>query len=275
MTTEGSRRLAIEYSNKAVEYSRHWEPIIAPMALPLLDELPLGAARRILDVGSGTGAMLPHIRRRAAHALLVGVDLAEGMLRMAQSHRSGALLVSDAQRLSIASASIDVALLVFTLFHMPDPAATLRETHRVLRDDGLLGIVTWGRDPGLPGVAIWKEELDREGAAPDPRHPTVMQQAMMDTPQKLRGWIQNSGLELTNLWRAELRHQWDADELLATQAGCGLPARRLPTLDSERQAACAARVRARVAALTPAELMYAAEVLLAVAKRPSRLARRL
>ena len=68
-----------------------------------------------------------------------------------------------------------------------------------------MGIVTWGSDPGLPGVAVWTEELDREGAEPDPRDPSVMQQARMraftrfensllayiaiaDIEQLLRGW---------------------------------------------------------------------------------------
>jgi ubiquinone/menaquinone biosynthesis C-methylase UbiE len=268
VTGDPSRDLAVEYSKKAAEYARHWAPVIAPMALPVLEQLPFGTGRTVLDIGTGTGAMLPHIRRLAPDARLVGVDLAEGMLRIAQQYGRAALVVGDAQRLPVASACVDVALLVFALFHMPDPAAALREAHRVLRDGGVLGAVTWGHDPGLPAIAIWKEELDREEAAPDPRSPHVMNQGMMNTAAKLRGLICDSGLIPTKLWTAGVQHEWVPAELLATQAGCGMPARRLSSLAPDRRAACEARVRARVLTLTSAELTYTSEVLFAIARRP-------
>jgi hypothetical protein len=53
-----SAALAAEYSDKANAYLEHWSPVIAPMALPLLDRLPLAAAKWVLDLGAGTGAHL-------------------------------------------------------------------------------------------------------------------------------------------------------------------------------------------------------------------------
>jgi hypothetical protein len=127
--------------------------------------------------------------------------------------------------------------------------------------------VTWGRDPGLPGLPIWKEELDRAGAAPDPRDPAVMQQPLMDSPAKLRALIEANNLDVAELWAADMRYQCNVGDLLATQVGCGLPARRLPSLDSATRATCEARVRERISQLTPLELVYAPEVLFAVARR--------
>src|SRR5207249_2791887 len=80
-----------EYSAIADPYARLWSPVIRPMALPILEMLPLGQARDILDVGAGTGELFKDLSSRAPHARIMGVDRSEGMLRVAQA-RGGALL---------------------------------------------------------------------------------------------------------------------------------------------------------------------------------------
>ena len=54
--------LAAEYSQHARSYARYWGPVINPMAIPLLEEVPLNRAEHILDVGCGTGGLWPLIR---------------------------------------------------------------------------------------------------------------------------------------------------------------------------------------------------------------------
>ena len=264
---DASQILSAEYSAKSAAYARHWSPVIRPMALSLLPALPLRAARRVLDVGAGTGALLADLKRAAPAAMVIGVDRAEGMLRLAKQSASDFLAVTDAQCLGIRSDTIDVAVLIFVLFHLPTPTLGLREVSRVLREDGTVGIVTWGQDPGSPGLSIWREELDRVGAAPDPRDPSVMQQASMDTPEKLQHLLNAVGFLSVNVWSANVAHQWTLDDLLAVQVGCGMPARRLATLPSERRERCQSRVRTQLGRLTRAELEYRPEVLLAVAGR--------
>lgn len=261
-----TQSLAKEYSASSNAYARRWAPVIAPMAKPIFGALPLAGTPMVLDVGSGTGAMLPNVRAAAPQARVVGLDRAEGMLDVAKAAGWRAVAVADGQKLPVRSGAVDVALLVFVLFHFPDPVEALREMRRGLRPDGRVGIVVWGTDPGVPGASVWTEELDRKETPPDTRDPSVVKVQLMNTPDKLTQVIHASGLEVTTLWSEWFCHAFRLEDLIKLQLGCGVPSRRLPSLSAKRRAKCEARVRERLAEFTPEQLEYRPEVLFAVAR---------
>jgi SAM-dependent methyltransferase len=162
-----------------------------------------------------------------------------------------------------------VATLVFMLFHVPDPVTALSEVFRVLRAGGAVGMVTWGRDDGVPGLAIWKEELDAAGAAPDSRDPVVMQQARMDTADKLSALLVSAGYTGIQIWAQVFEHRWTVDDVVKVQLGCGMAARRIGSLAPGKAAACEARVRGRMAGLPSEALIHRPEILFATASRPT------
>jgi SAM-dependent methyltransferase len=266
--TDASRALATEYSQRAEAYARYWAPVIHPMAHPLLHAMALGTAQRILDVGTGTGALWPLIQKAAPQAQLWGIDRAEGMLRAGTGILRGRAAVMDAERLGVRDATFDAVLSLFVLFHIPDPIAALREALASLRPGGVLGVVVWGVDPGLPGGAIWAEELDRVHAADDPRDPSVMRQGWMDTPEKLGDLLRRGGFVPDQIWSCCFVHQWTSEGLLATQTRCGLPSRRLQSLPGDVRQTCIDRVRARLERLAPADLSYRVEAIYGIAHRP-------
>jgi SAM-dependent methyltransferase len=174
----------------------------------------------------------------------------------------------NAERLGVRPGMFDAALMLFVLFHVADPLRALREVRAALRPEGRLGIVVWGDDPGLPGREIWSEELDKAGAAPDPRDASVMRQTWMDTPPKLTDLLEHAGFATDRVWSNRFVHTWEIEALWATQTQCGLPSRRLESLSADAARECASRVRERLEQLAPDALEYRTEVIYGIAKRP-------
>lgn len=106
----------------------------------------VGADDRLLDLGTGTGALLRRLMRRAAAPReAVGIDVSGRMLARAPALPSGwELRNADAGRLPFPDRSFDVVTATY-LLHLLDPpqrAAVLAEARRVLKPQGRLVTVT-------------------------------------------------------------------------------------------------------------------------------------
>lgn len=95
------------------------------------------------DLGCGTGTIVsllaPHVRS------VIGVDASEEMLAAAR-HRTAAFANVDLRRgaleaLPIADASLDAAVMVLVLHHLPSPVPALAEAFRALKPGARLLIV--------------------------------------------------------------------------------------------------------------------------------------
>jgi ubiquinone/menaquinone biosynthesis C-methylase UbiE len=107
------------------------------LALRLLPQ-----ARRVLDVGCGTGQLLRHTRPCYPTAELVGVDLAGQMVATASAATPTKLAVryvhGRAECLPFPHAVFDLVFSTLSLRHWTNPAAGIAEIGRVLTPGGVL-----------------------------------------------------------------------------------------------------------------------------------------
>ena len=103
-----------------------------------------GTAHSILEVGSGTGALIPHLLRCAPAARLVSIDLAHAMLKSAQHRAPGVGLVqADVHHLPFASSTplFDLVVCHNSFPHFADKPLALCEIQRILHPGGQLFIL--------------------------------------------------------------------------------------------------------------------------------------
>lgn len=129
-------------------HARQWDDLVRRM-LPVADyagqlvaALPSGAL--LLDIGTGTGALLPRLCGKASR--VIGIDhssamLAEASARLKESGCAGVeLRLGEMAHLPVPDESADVAVFNMVLHHAPQPDAVLAEAWRVLKKGGTLVI---------------------------------------------------------------------------------------------------------------------------------------
>jgi SAM-dependent methyltransferase len=131
----------------------------------------------LLDAGCGTGGNLAHL---PGPGLRVGLDRAPEAIARCRRRGLARLVRGDAAALPFAAASFDAALSLSVIYHrwVPDPAAALRELHRVLRPRGVLLV-------DVPAYAsLWSE------------HDEAVMTARRFTRRELRDLLEASGFEV-------------------------------------------------------------------------------
>jgi phosphatidylethanolamine/phosphatidyl-N-methylethanolamine N-methyltransferase len=121
-----------------------------------IEHLSLLEGGRLLEVGVGTGLMLPMYPPQWS---VVGVDVSPEMLDVARSRvrslglRNVRLSQMDGAALSFRDDAFDAVVAAYVVTAAPDPSALLDEMIRVCRPGGRLLIINHFRKSGVRGVA--------------------------------------------------------------------------------------------------------------------------
>ncbi|ENA29339.1 MULTISPECIES: class I SAM-dependent methyltransferase [Pseudomonas] len=134
---------------------------IKPVRLQRQSLIPL-AYGQVLEIGIGTGLNLEHYDRSRVERI-VGLDPSLDMHRLARSRAQRAgldveLVDLSAERIPFENRSFDTVVVTYSLCTIPDPAAALKEMHRVLKPEGQLLFCEHGQAPD-EAVRVWQDRM--------------------------------------------------------------------------------------------------------------------
>jgi SAM-dependent methyltransferase len=134
-----------DYQYRALHHGPRVQRFWHRNKLRVLQEAVSGASLDVIvDLGCGSGNLLFNSGLRPA-TLAVGLDASRGALRFCVEHR-GARRAAFAQAVGgavpLADNVADLVILVEVIEHLDDPAAVLKEIHRILKPGGRLFLTT-------------------------------------------------------------------------------------------------------------------------------------
>ena len=118
----------------------------------MVARLDLDAGARVLDVAAGTGAITRLLEARSCD--VTALDQSAAMLTRARE-RGATVALATAEQLPFPDAAFDGLTFSYLLRYVADPADCMRELVRVLRPEGVMGMVEFGRPRGFWGPC-WK-----------------------------------------------------------------------------------------------------------------------
>ncbi len=95
---------------------------------------------KLVEIGSGMGFQLDAFRKEGWDVL--GIDPDRNGCRHAKNKLHIPAIASTLEAAKLPDASVDVVIMLHVIEHLPDPMATLREIHRVLKPQGRLVLET-------------------------------------------------------------------------------------------------------------------------------------
>jgi ubiquinone/menaquinone biosynthesis C-methylase UbiE len=165
MSTTETFQLSVE----AAEFyeSRFVPAIFAEWAPLLVDAARIRPGQSVLDVACGTGVVARTVADRlAGNATIIGLDLNEGMLAVAERLRPDLdWQVGDVACLPFPDRTFDATLCQMALMFFPDRLGALQEMARVTRPGGVVALVVPASLDAQPAYAPFVDLAVREAGA--------------------------------------------------------------------------------------------------------------
>ena len=138
-------------------YKKHSRRLQQESALALLQTLPFQAGDRVLDVGCGDGKITAALAQRAPNMQVVGTDLSQDMIALAQqdhnAHAHVQFHVANAEE-CFAAPPFDWAVSFFCLQWVPNKAAAFRALADSLKPGGRVALIMTDRNAHLLAARI-------------------------------------------------------------------------------------------------------------------------
>ncbi len=144
---------------------------LAPARAHLLRQVHIARRRRILDLGTGYGAIVPELVRRAG-GCVVALDCEIGALLVARPFEGAGRVAADGRELPFADGTFDLIFTQLALLWMSPLAIVIAELWRALMPGGVVvalepdygGMIEY--PPDIATRDLWLTGLERAGADP-------------------------------------------------------------------------------------------------------------
>lgn len=142
------------FDGAATSYDRVGPSIFTKYGVQMVERLLIKPGMRILDIATGTGAVLfPAAQRVGQTGRIIGIDLSESILKEAENIVDMKNLTNielrkmDAEHLEFPDQSFDIVTCAFAIFLFPDVEAAIREMYRVCKPDGYIAMTNFNKSP--------------------------------------------------------------------------------------------------------------------------------
>jgi ubiquinone/menaquinone biosynthesis C-methylase UbiE len=190
---------------RLVQQAEHWRHRL------IRDGTDLEPGARLIEVGTGVGAVLAVLGQEFPGVELYGVDIEQKQLDFARGHleRAGVeatLLQADALALPFPNEFFDHVWMMWFLEHVADPLAALREARRVLVAGGQITAIevdysTVRAEPSTPELDALFDAMVRAMAA----------SGWSNAGTRLPGWLREAGFRAVD--DGERAFRWRGEEL--------------------------------------------------------------
>lgn len=124
--------------------------------------------QRVLDVGSGPGALTAELVSRVGAGAVSAVDPSEPFVAAVRERHPGVeVLLASAEHLPFRNDTFDVVLAQLVVHFMSDPVAGLAEMARVTRPDGVVAACVWDHAGQGPLSLFWHAARELDSSVED------------------------------------------------------------------------------------------------------------
>ena len=172
---EQQRKLWNKFSpgwNKWDSFVIDW---LRPIGDKLLGTVQLRNEEKLLDVATGTGEPGLSAAKSIPGAQVIGIDIAEEMVAIANEHAKeqslgnySAQTEDMSRKLSFGDNYFDKAICRFGIMYFPNPASDLKEVVRVVKPGGALAFSAWSEPNKNPWATTASSVINKLLNLPPP-----------------------------------------------------------------------------------------------------------
>ena len=181
------------------------DDVTTPVREWLVEALDAKPGDTVLELAAGPGDTGFAVAARLGESgKLISSDFSPAMGEVARRRslelglRNVEHRIVDAEHIELEDASVDRVLCRFGYMLMPDPAAALAETRRVLRPGGRLALAVWREAPRNPWVSIAGRILVERGLV-EPPEPGTPGMFTMASDERMRELLEGAGFAVERL----------------------------------------------------------------------------